>query len=154
MKNSIGHLFCFLKKTSFCKQSRNQLLSHINDSGKLNLKNRKVSLLYCQETFVSFILVMILVTVGFPGGTSGKVPACQCRRLKRPGFDSWVGTIPWRRKWQPTLVFLPVESRGQRSLLGYSLQDCKELDMTEATQHALVTMNCILTLTDYFLQPS
>ena len=34
---------------------------------------------------------------------------------KRWGFDSWVGKIPWRREWQPTLVFLPGESRGQRS---------------------------------------
>jgi len=35
-------------------------------------------------------------------------------------FDSWVGKIPWRRKWQPTPVFLPGESHGQRSLAGYS----------------------------------
>ena len=35
-------------------------------------------------------------------------------------FLSWVGKIPWRRKWQPTLVFLPGESHGQRSLAGYS----------------------------------
>ena len=32
--------------------------------------------------------------VGFPGGTSGKEPACQCRRPKRHGFDPWVGKIP------------------------------------------------------------
>ena len=41
----------------------------------------------------------------------------QCGRLR---FDSWVGKIPWRRKWQPTPVFLPRESHGQRSLAGYS----------------------------------
>ena len=34
---------------------------------------------------------------GFPGGTSGKEPACQCRRYKRHGFNLWVGKIPWRR---------------------------------------------------------
>ena len=39
----------------------------------------------------------------FPDGTSGKEPDCQCRRLKRRGFDPWVGKIPWRRAWQPTL---------------------------------------------------
>ena len=39
----------------------------------------------------------------------------------RCGFDSWVRKIPWRRKWQPTPVFLPGESHGQRSLVGYSL---------------------------------
>ena len=38
----------------------------------------------------------------------------------RGKFDPWVGTIPWRRKWQPTPVFLPGESHGQRSLAGYS----------------------------------
>ena len=38
----------------------------------------------------------------------------------RPGFDPWDGKIPWRRAWQPTPVFLPGESHGQRSLVGYS----------------------------------
>ena len=55
---------------------------------------------------------------GFPGGASGKESACQCRRPKRCRFDSWVGKIPWRRAWQPTPVFLPRESHGQRSLVG------------------------------------
>ena len=49
------------------------------------------------------------------------------RRCKRLGF----GKIPWRRKWQPTLVFLPGESHGQRSLVGYSPWGSKELGMTE-----------------------
>ena len=48
-------------------------------------------------------------------GTSGKEPACQCRGHKRYGFNPWVGKIPWRRAWQPTPVFLPGESHGQRS---------------------------------------
>jgi len=47
------------------------------------------------------------------------------------GFDSWVGKIPWRRKWQPTPVFLPGKFHGQRNLAGYSPWDCKESDMTE-----------------------
>ena len=41
--------------------------------------------------------------------------------------------MPWRRAWQPTPVFLPGESHGQRSLAGYSLWGCKKLDVTEAT---------------------
>ena len=41
----------------------------------------------------------------FPGGASGKEPPCQCRRCRRPGFNPWVGKIPWRRKWQSTPVF-------------------------------------------------
>ena len=35
-------------------------------------------------------------------------------------FSLWVGSIPWRRKWQPTPVFLPGTSHGQRNLVGYS----------------------------------
>jgi len=54
-------------------------------------------------------------------------------RYRRCGFDPWVRKIPWRRKWKPTPVFLPRESHPQRSLLGYSLWNHKELDMTEAT---------------------
>ena len=49
--------------------------------------------------------------------------------------DSWAGKIPWRRAWKPTPVFFSREPHGQRSLAGYSPQDCKESDMTEATQH-------------------
>ena len=37
----------------------------------------------------------------------------------------WVGKIPWRRKWQPTSVYLPGKAQGQRSLVDYSLQGCK-----------------------------
>ena len=55
--------------------------------------------------------------MGFPDGASGKEPAYQCRRH---GFDPWVRKIPWRRKWQPTPVFLPGEFHGQRGLEGYS----------------------------------
>ena len=45
--------------------------------------------------------------VGFPGGPSGKEPACQCRKPKRHRLDPGVGKIPYRRKWQPISVFLP-----------------------------------------------
>ena len=47
---------------------------------------------------------------GFPGGVRGKEPACQCRKHKRHGFSPWVRKSPWRRTWQPTLVFLPGKS--------------------------------------------
>ena len=59
------------------------------------------------------------------------------QRLKRllptweTGFDPWVRKSSWRRKWHPTPVFLPGESRGWRSLVGYSPRGCKESDMTE-----------------------
>ena len=56
---------------------------------------------------------------------------CFLRLCRRPGFDPWVGKVPWRRKWQPTPVFMPGESHGPRSLLGYSPWGRKELDTTE-----------------------
>ena len=49
-------------------------------------------------------------------------------------FDPWMEKIPWRRKWQPTPVFLPGESHGRRSLVGYSPWDRKESDTTEQLQ--------------------
>ena len=61
---------------------------------------------------------------------SGKEPTCQCRRPKRHRFDSWVRKIPWSWKWQPTPVFLPGKSLGQRSLSGLSPWGCKESDTT------------------------
>ena len=47
------------------------------------------------------------------------------------GFNLRVGKISWRREWQPTPVFLPGKSHGQRNLVGYSPCGCKELDMTK-----------------------
>ena len=52
-------------------------------------------------------------------------------------FNLWVRKIPWRRKWQPTPVFLPGESHGQRSLEGCSPWGCKESDTTERLSTAL-----------------
>jgi len=49
-------------------------------------------------------------------------------------FDPWVSKIPWRRKWQPTPVFLTGKSHGQRSLAGYSEKGCKQSDATEHTE--------------------
>ena len=70
--------------------------------------------------------------MGFPGGASDKEPAVNAGN-KRCRLDPWVGKIPWWGARQPTSVFLPGEFHGQRSLVGYSPQGHKELDMTEAT---------------------
>ena len=57
--------------------------------------------------------------------------SANARRCKRWRFNPWVGKIPWRRARQPTPVFLPGESHGQRSLAGYSPWSHKESDTTE-----------------------
>ena len=54
-----------------------------------------------------------------------------CLQCGIPRFDPWVGQILWRRKWQPTQVFLPRKSYGQRSLVGPSPWPPKESDTTE-----------------------
>ena len=58
-----------------------------------------------------------IVITGLPRWLSGKESPCQCRR---PRLGPWDRKIPWRRKWQPTPVFLPGKSHGQRSLAVYS----------------------------------
>ena len=65
-----------------------------------------------------------------------------CCPWGRPESDTteaaWHVCMHWRRKWQPTPVFLPGESQGQRNLVGCHLWGCTESDMTEATAAAAV----------------
>ena len=75
-----------------------------------------------------FFNMIIKLSLGLPRWLGGKESACQCRRCES---DPWVGTIPWRRKWQPTLVCLPEKSHGQRSLVGYSPWGHKGSDTAE-----------------------
>ena len=91
------------------------------------------SCLKINYSFSAIHLTYSRLNNGLPGGTSDKAAACQCRRPKRCRFSPWVRKIPWRRAWQPTLVFLPGESHGQRSLAGYCPQSCTESDITEGT---------------------
>ena len=74
-----------------------------------------------------------------PGGASGKVPACQCRRHRDLGSIPGLGRPPWRRKWQPTSVFLPGESHAQRSLAGCSPWGSQSRDTTEWLRSFTVT---------------
>ena len=94
-------------------------------------------------------LPSVLASLASTGGSSGKEPACRCRRPKRCRFDPWVGTIHWRRAWQPTPVFLPGRSQAQRSLVGYSPLGHRELVTTEATQHAHIRYKTV-----WLIQPS
>ena len=61
----------------------------------------------------------------------GEESICQCRRHDRRRFKSWVGKIPWSRKWQSDLVFLLGKFHGQRKQVGYRPWGHKGSDMTE-----------------------
>ena len=65
--------------------------------------------------------MLYMNNIGLRRWRQGKEPASQCRRFERCGFDPWAGKIPWRRAWQPTPVFLPTDSHGQKcaSLVHY-----------------------------------
>ena len=70
---------------------------------KKNLKQKSVRI-HCR----------VVIKVRLPRWFSGKESSCQGSRCRRYGIDPWVGKIPWRRRLQPTLVFLPQKSHGQR----------------------------------------
>ena len=89
------------------------------------------------------------MTLSFPGFYTGLRASLSGLVVKNPpantgdirdvglrcGFDPWVRKILWRRKWQPTPVFLLGKFHRQRSLAGYSPWDCKELDLTKQLSH-------------------
>ena len=66
--------------------------------------------------------------MGFPGGSVVQESAYQCRRHR---LDPWVKKIPWRRKWQPTPIFLPREFHRQRTWWGTVHRSHKDFDTTE-----------------------
>ena len=70
--------------------------------------------------------------MGSPGGSDGEIYL----QGRTPGFHLWVRKIPWRREWLPTVVLLPGELHGQRSLVGYSLSCHRVWDTTERLTHS------------------
>ena len=72
--------------------------------------------------------VRLEVNYGFPGGSDSKESACDAGDL---GSIPTLGRSPWRREWLLTPVFLPGESHGQKSLVGYSPWGHKAWDTTE-----------------------
>ena len=84
-----------------------------------------------QMTLFHSFFWWVVFYCGLPWWPSGKESTCQCRRHE---FDLWVGKIPWRKKWQPTPVFLPDKCHGQRSLVGYHPWDLKRVKDSLATE--------------------
>ena len=77
--------------------------------------------------------MLLYIYTGFPGGASDKESACQCKRLKRCGFDPWVRKIPWKRAWQ-TLQYSCLKNPMDKGAW-WAIQSMghKESDTTEAT---------------------
>ena len=71
------------------------------------------------------VVCIYIIYMGFPGSSGGKESARYVRK------------IPWRREWQPTPIFFPGKSHGQRSLVGYSPWGRKELDTTDWLKFSL-----------------
>ena len=72
--------------------------------------------------------------------------------MRETWFDSWVGKIPWRRKWQSTPALLPGKSHGRRSLISYSPWGCKESDTTEQLHFtSLLDITILLQIGFFFI---
>ena len=85
---------------------------------------------WCLWTYILKKCTILTIYTTFPGASAVKIHL-QCGRH---GFHPWVGKIPWRKKWQPTPVFLPGGSHGQRSLVSNSLWGCKRVRQDLATK--------------------
>ena len=82
---------------------------------------------FCYTTmWISYKYAFIPPSRGFPNGSASKESTSNAEDT-----SSWVGKIPWRRKWQHSPVFLSVKSHGQKSLMGCSPKGHKESEMTE-----------------------
>ena len=101
------------------------------------LQSRSPSATFKSKALVKLQFIQLCYRLSphrLPGGARGKEPTRQYRRLQKGGFNPWVRKILWRRAQQPTPVFLPGESHGQRTLEGYSPQGHRDLNMSEVTQ--------------------
>ena len=71
-------------------------------------------------TKIPFLCCLSFILLGASQWLCRQTVHLQCRRCRKCGFNPWVCGLLWRRAWQPTPVFLPGKSHGQRSLAGYS----------------------------------
>ena len=90
-------------------------------------------IVYIEIKNIQYIIYLITCIYCLFGGSPGEESFWQCRRPRRHGLNHWVMKIHWCRKWQPTPVFLPGKSHGQRYLEGYSAWGCKESGTTART---------------------
>ena len=105
-------------------------------SGICKNKTNKKTPLYPPNAFcpasLAFVFYTVYITWGFPGGASGKEPACQCRRCKRHSFDSWVGRSPGGGHGNP-LQYSCLENPTDRGAWRAIVHRVTESDTTETT---------------------
>ena len=120
-----------MEEICWCMQS--ELSKDLNESSlekiELTLSSRR------SNALVSLVGVSVKIWGAHFTWISG-LPWCLrqwsvCLQCGRPGFHPWVGKISWRKKRQPTPVFLPGKFHGWRSLVGYSPWGCKDSDTTK-----------------------
>ena len=102
------------------------IAQYIHNAFAFQKKHLRVFIVFNLHTY----FIECIFQLGLPRQLNGSKSACQWRRCRRCGFSPRVGKIPRRRKWQPTPVFLPRKSHGQRSLWP-TVHRAAELDMTE-----------------------
>ena len=118
------------------RQSYRRDFIGISRAISLTLKSRLVWKWSLTGTINTFIYKQRYLACGLPWWLSGKESTCQCKRLR---FSPWIQKILQRRKWQPTPVFLPGKSHGERSLEGYRPWSHKRVghDLETKQQHLL-----------------
>ena len=112
----------------------------VQDLHSSNLAFRVLLMSFCDsggyQTDFSGMKMLHLVVIIFHRWSSGEESTCQCKRHRKCRFDPWIGKIPWSRKWQPTPVFLPGTSHGQKSLAGFR----PWVEKTWTWQHTLMSL--------------
>ena len=113
----LGQFISILVPSFFiCEMGRIILIYQLWSNRIIYVKGFAWFLAYSRCSTMAFVVILKNGTClwwGFSDGSVVNEPARQCRRYR---FDPWVGKTPWRRKWQPTPIFLPRKSHGQRSL--------------------------------------
>ena len=99
------------------------------------IKGRKVLSMYDWKNWYRYSQLY-----GLPRWLSGKGPTCQCRSHRRPRFHPWVRKIPWRRKWLPSLVFLPGKFHGKRERGELQLTGSQRIVRNSAHTHSQLSL--------------
>ena len=105
-----------------------------------NWKGSQGNFLRWENHSTSWLATGYIWLCGFPGGSGVTNPSANVRDARGAKSNPWEGKIPWRRHWQPTPVFLPGRSHGQRDLGDYSPWGCKKVRYNLATKQCACTL--------------